>query len=462
MRRFLFLFAISLCLARPLSWCRAADSAILQEAEADYARQLLQKLDRSATGGSDSKPLVIKAAAALKEARVELERHPAALHAAVRAIEQAAEQGDPTGQYLMGCVKEEELPFEGQSTVRGDLVAAVELYKKAAAQNCVAAMNKMAEFNYYGTLGRHDLEAAARWWQQAAEAGSVDAMVALGGLYQVNTPERGTQLAPQYEKALEWYGRAAGKGNAEAMFQLARQYHFGWGTEKNESISALWLKRAEQSGHNLASLIRRGVIGFPSGWGANADLDDARQSRTSREAQSEPAKGNPASIDELRMAVNSGSFEARLLLGEAYEFGRGVPQDLKEALTQYQQVAHFIDGARPRWISIKASEAIVRICASGQLKRDLPAMPFGIKDADQLPSPAVRFQLAELYWRGNAAVKANPTNAVTWYLEAARAGSAPAMRRLGELWRDGVNGSPDPEEAQRWFQRAAETEKSTP
>jgi hypothetical protein len=183
--------------------------------------------------------------------------------------------------------------------------------------------------------------------------------------------------------------------------------------------------------------------------------------RSDANATIQQSRAANVSKDELLMAINTGNQEARLTLAENYEFGRGVPKNLEKAVREYGQVSS-LQAFRPPWVSIQASEAIVRIYASGHLKTDSQASDVGIYDPGQLPAPAARFQLAELYWRGNAAVKPDPKRAVLWYLHAARAGSAPAMRRLGELWREGVNGRPDQDEAQRWFRRAAEIEKSGP
>ncbi|MCW5556575.1 MAG: SEL1-like repeat protein [Verrucomicrobiae bacterium] len=70
----------------------------------------------------------------------------------------------------------------------------------------------------------------------------------------------------------------------------------------------------------------------------------------------------------------------------------------------------------------------------------------------------MRFQLAELLWNGTRAVPADRASAVEWYLRAAQAGSAPAMRRLAELWSSESLGAPDPAEAARWRREAERTE----
>ncbi len=77
------------------------------------------------------------------------------------------------------------------------------------------------------------------------------------------------------------------------------------------------------------------------------------------------------------------------------------------------------------------------------------------KDANVLTNPVSRLQLAQLLWTGSAAVPQNRTLAIEWFSNAAKAGSADAMLRLGELWQQGINGKPDVPEALRWYRKAA-------
>ena len=68
-------------------------------------------------------------------------------------------------------------------------------------------------------LGRsatsQDYAKAREWYEKAAAAGNVDAMISLGLLY-----NSGQGVAQDYAKARELYQKAADRGNAEAKTRL--------------------------------------------------------------------------------------------------------------------------------------------------------------------------------------------------------------------------------------------------
>ena len=68
--------------------------------------------------------------------------------------------------------------------------------------------------------------------------------------------------------------------------------------------------------------------------------------------------------------------------------------------------------------------------------------------------PDDQLRIAEMFYTGKI-VPENWTEAVNWFLKAAKAGNADAINRIGELWAAGVDGAPDGKEAVRWFRRAA-------
>jgi len=86
---------------------------------------------------------------------------------------------------------------------------------------------------------------AAALWRQAAEAGSRDAMVSLGGIHE--TGEIGRRDLPT---AVDWYRQAAALGDALAMFRIAEL------TDREPSLTAEpsheWLRRAAAAGHPVA------------------------------------------------------------------------------------------------------------------------------------------------------------------------------------------------------------------
>jgi localization factor PodJL len=120
----------------------------------------------------------------------------------------------------------------------------------------------------------------------------------------------------------------------------------------------------------------------------------------------------PASIGPaLRVAAAAGNPAAEYELGVRYAGGRGMPQNLPEAL---------------RWLQRAADAGFV------------PAL----------------FRLASLNEKGEG-LKKDPQTARRLYLAAAGKGHAKAMHNLAVLYAEGADGKPDYKIAAQWFRRAA-------
>ncbi len=73
------------------------------------------------------------------------------------------------------------------------------------------------------------------------------------------------------------------------------------------------------------------------------------------------------------------------------------------------------------------------------------------------PEPAAEADAGTLYERGQAFAEAgNYAEALEWYLKAAEAGSAEAMRKIGGLYREGNGVEPDNRKALEWYRKAAD------
>jgi len=104
----------------------------------------------------------------------------------------------------------------------------------------------LGEAAYYGESGNSS-RAARSYYEGAAKAGHVLAMVRLGQIY-----ETGTEGEPQFLKALAWYRKAADLGSTTAMVRLAILYGTGKGVEKNLAEAIAWLDRAARGGDGIA------------------------------------------------------------------------------------------------------------------------------------------------------------------------------------------------------------------
>ena len=84
-------------------------------------------------------------------------------------------------------------------------------------------------------INRDYLE-ARRWFEKAAEGGSVEAQYNLGLMYQL-----GKGMPIQLEKAAHWFLKAAKNGHLNAQLEMARAYHGGIGVQKSDEDGLVWL-----------------------------------------------------------------------------------------------------------------------------------------------------------------------------------------------------------------------------
>lgn len=89
----------------------------------------------------------------------------------------------------------------------------------------------------YVAYDRADLQSVLRIWMQTAESGDVEAQTNVGEIY-----ERGMGVAPDYEAAAKWYQKAADKNYSRALFNLGTMYEQGLGVPQ-DGLKALNLYR---------------------------------------------------------------------------------------------------------------------------------------------------------------------------------------------------------------------------
>jgi len=97
-----------------------------------------------------------------------------------------------------------------------------------------------------------DTAEAARWYRKAAEAGDVDAALALGRILR----DGGDGVAPDAGEAARWLKVAAGAGRAEAEYALGELYLDGKGVpvDTAEAVRLFRLAAAGDRGEAIAQL----------------------------------------------------------------------------------------------------------------------------------------------------------------------------------------------------------------
>jgi TPR repeat protein len=123
------------------------------------------------------------------------------------------------------------------------MVKAAGWFQKAAAQDHIEAIYALGTLYDEGLGVERDPIEAARLIGNAARAGLVDAeldyaMMAL----------RGAGVKQDKSVAALWFMSAANKGNPVAQNRLARLYAFGVGVEPDDAQAAIWHQLAKKGG----------------------------------------------------------------------------------------------------------------------------------------------------------------------------------------------------------------------
>lgn len=98
-----------------------------------------------------------------------------------------------------------------------------------------------------GQGGAAEIPRAVGLYKAAADQGDVDALNNLGELY-----ETGRGVAINLEEAIRWYERAAEKGLGSAQFNAGRLWAIGVGTRRDPTKARAFLTQAEDSGISQA------------------------------------------------------------------------------------------------------------------------------------------------------------------------------------------------------------------
>ena len=204
---------------------------------------------------------------------------PRDLAQAERLLTRAAAAGRPRAHYLCG-----RMAARGQGRPQ-DQVAARRHFEAAAEAGVAAAMTRLGNYHDDGSGGlREDVEAAARWYRRAAEAGDLPGMAAwgtalregfgvpadrAGGAAWLRRAARagdprgmlnhgiallsGKDLPRDEPAGARWVQRAAEAGYSEAMYGMARLYLRGWqGQAPDPRRARSWLQQAADAGHDQA------------------------------------------------------------------------------------------------------------------------------------------------------------------------------------------------------------------
>lgn len=159
---------------------------------------------------------------------------------------------------------------------------------------------------------RDNYEEAFTCFLAAAKQGYSKAQFNTGVCY-----EKGRGVNKDMEKALHYYKQAAAGGHKQAQYRYAKLLLTSRGHQSLEELDTAvsFLEQAAAAGHTKAQVCLASVC------------------------SQDPARYGCKSVKYLKMAAESGDNTALLFLGQCYESGFGVQQNLRTALEFYKRAA---------------------------------------------------------------------------------------------------------------------------
>jgi|GEM_PF-774610 len=183
----------------------------------------------------------------------------------------------------------------------GDRAEAEKLYRQAAERDYAPAQYQLAIL-----LGEKRIE-SRRWLERAAELKYIFALNRLGSIYC-----RGAGVKADYELSRKYFTRAVELGSVEALSclgYLAQQYE----NKPDEAVG--WFRRAAEAG-NTDAMVQMAVF--------------------CRDGQGDEPRNPGKAFEWAERALKGGNTEAYYFLGQFYEHGIGVDQNLNKALEFYR------------------------------------------------------------------------------------------------------------------------------
>ncbi len=204
-----------------------------------------------------------------------------------------------------------------------------EYYEIAADAGIMNAVLKLGTYYQYGIGVEKDNKSAIAYYEFASEKGNDDFRLHVSLLLTKlfvelgNNPEE--QQGESKEQIFKWQLRAAELGHLDSIVATAQAYFEGIGTTVDYVKAIEWYKKATEYGH-LVSMVKLGQI-YANGLGTSINFEEAAK--------------------WYRRAAENGNAEAAWNLANLYENGLGVEKNDAEAEKWHfraQQLGH-----KPKW-----------------------------------------------------------------------------------------------------------------
>ncbi len=266
-----------------------------------------------------------------------------------------------------------------------------------------------------------DKPRAAQLFRAAADAGSTDAMTALGNMYRDSDGITGDD-----KQAFALFTTAAQQGNSNAQVNLGWMYESGRGVQRDDKKAFYWYAKAADQNNltgisNLASM-------YAGGRGVDRDLKKAAALY-----RSAAVAGYPTAMDRL---------------GEALRDGDGVDQDFAQAFDWFTKAA---DRKNTDGMTDLASAYFQGQGCDASKPKAVELWHTAAVDGNA----RAMVYMARLCHLG-IVVERDDKESFEWYQAAAKKGNPAAMVGLGVCFLEARHVEKDEAKARLWFQKAAD------
>eukprot|EP00271_Cylindrocystis_brebissonii_P002892 TRINITY_DN13649_c0_g1_i1.p1 TRINITY_DN13649_c0_g1~~TRINITY_DN13649_c0_g1_i1.p1 ORF type:complete len:1175 (+),score=205.57 TRINITY_DN13649_c0_g1_i1:791-4315(+) len=323
---------------------------------------------------------------------------------------------------------------EETDTERADHLAAVEMYKAAAAQGNAEAQYNLADCYEEGHGVPQDYKEAVRLYRLAAAQGNSSAQCGLGICY-----HEGHGVKQDYKEAVKMYKLASAQGNAGAQNNLGFCYQKGHGVQRNFKEAVRYYRMAADQGdpgaqNNLGVCCEEGR-GTPKNYKEAVRLYSLAAEQGNARAQCNlglcfkeghgVAQNFTEAVRLYRLAADQGNTDAQNNLGDCYQEGVGVPANQAEAVRLYKSAAEQGNGR---------AQCNLGLCyQDGRgVRQDYKRAVRLFRLAAEQGNARAQTSLGTAYKEGQGVAR-DYEESVYWYKLAAQQGDEFAQRALKEL-----------------------------
>ena len=335
----------------------------------------------------------------------------------------AAEQGSRDAEFEMG-----ECHAQGVGLAGRDLEEALRWWRAAARRGHARARIKIAHAYRWGDGVAENKALALAWYRRAAEQGDISARVWLGECYEHGEGVRADSIAAQTH-----YRAAAAAGDTHGQAEYGRCLLLGVGGEAQPALGEALLRKAADAGW-LQAL---GVL--ERHWFAQGDA-------LLRAASSSDDQRLVEAVKCFRGAAELGHGRAAFMLAECLRHGTGTVVDVPQAVVWYRKAAKLLDA--------KIVLGDLFYFGQGLPRNPCEALRWYEQAAVDHEDPYAMYSLGYCLLHGEGAAK-DQRAAAHWLRRAALQGEVDAQYELGLAYFNGDGVKRSPRLAAKWLRGAA-------